>query len=164
MLKVNILERLIAGTIRYFKVNFRKNETKNIVQFTSGGEDYCPALNVEGLADYIGNNPAHGVIFAYRDNLEKKTKQGEKRIYSVEPDGETVSSEIWLKNNGEIETKTDKYILICQTAEITGDTNQSGMITAAKLKDNSGANGSFISHDNKIITVEDGIIRLIEQL
>lgn len=155
MLKVYILDRIIAGAIRYFKVNFRKNETKNIVQFTSGGDDYCPCENVEGLADYIGNNPAHGVIFAYRDNSLKKAQKGEKRIYSINSDG--ISSEIWLKNDKTIEIN-------CQTAKITGDTEQAGTITAEKLQDNSGANGSFISQDNKLINVENGIIRTIEQL
>ena len=43
----------------------------------------------------------------------------------------------------------------------TGDITSSGTVTGASLVDTSGATGTFVSQDNKVVTVENGIIKSI---
>lgn len=47
---------------------------------------------------------------------------------------------------------------ITAAVNITGNTVQTGSITADGLSDTTAASGSFLSHDNKTITVTNGII------
>lgn len=147
--KIQILERLISGFNRFFKVNFRANETKNALQYNSGGDDYNPPENVEALGGFIFDNPAHGAIFAYKDNTERVAKPGEKRIYATDEKGINIVSSIYLTNTGDIYFNTTGKIYF--NGEIihngnttqTGDTNIIGTLTADVINANNGANGTI---------------------
>lgn len=112
-LKIKLSEIFTKNFLRFFKTSKFTNQTTNLVQFHSGGDDYCPYLEVEGLGGSIGNNPRAGFVLAWRDDVERKSKKGEKRIYSVllnEETGEAkrdeqtgemiVAAEIHLKHDG----------------------------------------------------------------
>ena len=102
--KIKILERYITGVNRFFKVTLFSRQVHNLVQFHSGGDDYNPPVNAEGLGGTIGENPANSIAFVWRDQILRKSRPGEKRIYSVninEPD--KVAAEIYLRNDGIIE-------------------------------------------------------------
>ncbi len=102
--KIKILERFITGVNRFFKVTLFSRQVHNLVQFHSGGDDYNPPVNAEGLGGTIGENPANSIAFAWRDQILRKSRPGEKRIYSAnvnEPD--KVAAEIYLRNDGIIE-------------------------------------------------------------
>jgi len=103
LLKAQILERFISGVNRFFKVNLFSRQTVQPVQFHSGGDDYNPPANCEGLCGTIGDNPANSVIFSWRDNVQRKSRPGEKRIYAVNAADGTVCGELYLKNDGNIE-------------------------------------------------------------
>lgn len=126
-LKAKILERLISGYNRYFKVNLFSRQTQNLVQFHSGGEDYNPPNNAEGLGGSIGENPANGFIFAWRDSTERTASPGEKRLYSINSNNEVVS-EIWLKNNGNITiTVNGDCNIVANTANINATKTNLGI-------------------------------------
>lgn len=145
--KVSILDRLKSGLNRFFKVNFSVNETKNALQYNSGGDDYNPPLNIEGLGGFISDNPAHGAIFAYKDNIEKISQPGEKRIYATDETGENVVSFIHMKNNGDIIINASGNIILNGEIVHTGNTSQTGnttiagTFTADVINANNGANG-----------------------
>ena len=82
-LKTKALEHFINEKIRYFKVKILAGQLHNFIQFTSGGDDYCPLDNSEALGGMINNNPAHGFIVGWRDFTDKKAAPGEKRIFAV---------------------------------------------------------------------------------
>lgn len=67
--------------------------------FEGFGEDSHPLKNMTAL---IADTDADGeqVVIGYLD-IEKITEIGEKRIFSLTPDGE-LSAYVWLKNNGDI--------------------------------------------------------------
>lgn len=120
LLKAKILERFISGVNRYFQVNLFSRQTVRPVQFHSGGDDYNPPVDCEGLSGEIGNNPANVVVFAWRDGIERKSKPGEKRIYAVNIADGTLAAEIYLKNDGVIEVNggSDLNIVINGNANI----------------------------------------------
>lgn len=102
--KTKILDRFINGTYRFFKATLLSRQVQNLAQFHSGGDDYNPPVNAEGLGGNIGNNPANSIIFAWRDGILRKSRPGEKRIYSVNPDEpDKVAAEVYLRNDGIIE-------------------------------------------------------------
>ena len=78
-----------------------------LVQFHSGGDDFCPIPECEGLGDCIGGNPADGFVLAWRDDVTRKSKPGEKRIYALKKDEETgevvAVGEGKMNDNGERE-------------------------------------------------------------
>lgn len=147
--KIEILERLISNFNRFFKVNFRANTTRNALQYNSGGEDYNPPLNIEALGGYIYDNPAHGAVFAFKDNIERVSKPGEKRIYATDEKGENIVSFIHLTNTGDvIINATGKIIMngeVVHTGNTsqTGDTNITGTLTASVINAGNGANGTL---------------------
>lgn len=104
LLKVKILETFINTTTRFFKTNIFAKQTVNLVQYSSGGDDFSPLLGSEGITANIGNNPANGIVFAWKDDVTKKSASGEKRIYAIAKQGDetVVKAEIHLKNTGEI--------------------------------------------------------------
>lgn len=174
-LKVKILEIFINLKHRYFKSNLLSRQTSNLVQFHSGGDDYSPLLECEGLGGSIGNNPANGVVFAWRDDITRKALPGEKRIYAIKKDEETqeilVAGEIHLKNDGTIEVAGGKdlnitvlgnaNLSVAGTLDIdaasinsSGDWIHDGSFVAAHLESGDGASGSF-----DVTTAEKGIVK-----
>lgn len=115
-LKTKISEIFHNLQLRFFNTTTMTNRASKLVQFHSGGDDYCPSKECEGLSDCIGNNPADGVVFAWRDDVKRISGEGEKRIYSLlyengvpkrnSSTGEmVVAAEIHLKQSGEIVIK-----------------------------------------------------------
>ena len=182
-LKTKIAEIFTNIQTHFFATTTLKNRATKIIQYNSGGDDYCPCLNNEGLSECIGGNPADGVIFAWRDDVSRKSQQGEKRIYSVAIDPETlepvlddagnmtVAAEIYLKNDGTIEAAGSKDLNITvlgnanlsvtntldiDAASITssGDWVHTGNFTASHIEAGDGATGSF-----DITTAEKGIVK-----
>ncbi len=112
--KLKILEIFQELNLRFFKIASFTNRLGKFVQFHSGGDDYCPLKECEGLGGQIGNTPSNGVVLAWRDSILRKSLPGEKRIYSILVDEETqepilddnqnmtVAAEICLKNDGSI--------------------------------------------------------------
>lgn len=147
LLKAKITEIFTQIKQRYFKVNLMSNQTSNLVQFHSGGEDYCPLINVEGLASSIGDNPAKGVIFAWRDDVTRKSLPGEKRFYSVKIDeetGETLEvTEIYLKNDGSVDITGTTTVNINATTDVNINATGNANITAATVN-LGGDGGAFV--------------------
>lgn len=113
--KIKLSEIFHNLQLRFFNTTSMSRRASKLVQFHSGGDDYCPTKECEGLGENIGGNPADGFILAWRDDVFRKSKEGEKRIYSILFDKETgkavrdeetgemvVASEIHLKNDGQI--------------------------------------------------------------
>lgn len=163
-LKIKIAEIFTKLQTRFFNTTSMTGRATKLVQFHSGGDDYCPLLECEGLSDCIGNNPADGVLFAWRDDVTRKSEPGEKRIYAIKKDEETgeiiVSSEIHLKNDGSIIVSGEKDLNIIvlgnanlsvgenlniEAATITssGDWVHTGNLTASHIESGDGASGTF---------------------
>ncbi len=142
-LKASIQKVLIDLHKRFFQANLYTNQTGNFLQYHSGGDDYSPASDCEGLGGTIGNNPANGFIFAWKDNILKKSQPGEKRIYSVK-NGTEVAAEIYLKNDGNIEITGSENV----------EVNINGSITALHVNASDGVTGTFTNS----ITVKNGIV------
>jgi len=129
--KIKILEIFKNFNLRFFKTSLLSRQIAKIVQFHSGGDDYCPLLECEGLGGSIGNNPSNGFVFAWRDCIERKSQPGEKRIYAIRKDEETgeidVVSEIYLKNDGTVEISGGKDLTVAINGNanftVTGNTN-----------------------------------------
>lgn len=150
--KIKILDRLINGAQRFFKSTLLSRQVQNLAQFHSGGDDYNPPINAEGLGDNIGNNPANGVVFAWRDVILRKSAPGEKRIYSVdinEPD--KVAAEVYLKNDGIIEITGNKDLNII----INGNCNLKAVkVNVDATETNLGIGGAKIARLGDEVEVE----------
>lgn len=170
-LKAKILEIFTNLQNRSFKVNLFSRQTVNAVQFHSGGDDYSPPTDVEGLADCIGENQANACIFAWRDSIERKSQPGEKRIYSVNAADGSVAAEVHLKNDGNIDISGSKDLSItilgnasldtsgtlkikAGSVESCGDWKHTGSFKAAHIEAEDGANGTFTNS----VTAEAGIV------
>lgn len=144
-LKTKALEHFINEKIRYFKVKVLAGQLHNFIQFTSGGDDYCPLNNSEALGGMINNNPAHGFIVGWRDFTDKKAAPGEKRIFAVNAKNQPVA-ELHLKNDGKIVANGSGLIF-----EVSGDAT----IKAATV--NLGAEGgAFVLTENSTILDGEG--------
>jgi hypothetical protein len=117
-LKTKISEIFHNLQLRFFNTTTMSGRASKLVQFHSGGDDYCPTKECEGLSDCVGNNPADGIVVAWRDDVKRTAAPGEKRFYSLlldedtgEPKRDTttgemlVAAEIHLKNDGNIVIK-----------------------------------------------------------
>lgn len=168
-LKTKISEIFTKGVLRFFKMSLWTKQSLNLVQFHAGGDDYCPTLDVEGLGGSIGNNPKGGFVFVWRDSIERKSKQGEKRIYSVSPQNpKKVVSEVYLKNDGTIEISGDKDLKIvvlgncnlkCETANIettTSNIKASASVNIDSPVTNIGQNGKGIARIDDTVEVYIG--------
>lgn len=136
-LKVQILERLLSGFNRYFKVNLFSRQTQNLVQFHSGGDDYNPPANVEGLGGSIGDSPSNGFIFGWRDSTERKCQPGEKRLYAVKSDG-SLAGEIYLKNDGIIEVNNPSDLKFVVNGNVSLITQGTADISASTVNISAG--------------------------
>lgn len=152
MLRTTILKKLVLNCQRIFNVECYKGATKNFMQYHSGGEDYNPPLNVRVLSDFIGNDDKNGVVCLYQDNIERVSKEGEKRFYSTNTDGSEKVAEIYLRNDGKlvIEAKGDVEIITenkvkisADTIETTGSWQHSGNFKASHIEAEDGASGTF---------------------
>jgi hypothetical protein len=181
-LKTKIKEIFHNLQTRYFNTTTMSNRASKLVQFHSGGDDYCPSRECEGLSDCIGNNPADGVLFAWRDDATRKAAEGEKRIYSLEIDSDTnapvrdssgnmvVAAEIHLKNDGDIVISGGKDLNIVvlgdanlsvsgaldiEAANITssGEWVHDGNFTASHIEAEDGASGTY----TQSVTTNKGI-------
>ena len=159
-LKLNTLEQLIKDKIRYFKVKIFAGQLHNYIQYTSGGDDYCPLNNSEALGGMINNNPAHGFVIGWRDVTDKKAAPGEKRIFAVDADNKPVA-EIHLKNDGKIAVMGSGLIF-----EVSGDASvkanaltaniaATATITAATVN-LGGEGGAFVLTENSTIKDSQG--------
>ena len=181
-LKTKISEIFHNLQLRFFNTTTMSNRASKLVQFHSGGDDYCPVKECEGLSDCIGNNPADGVVFAWRDDVTRKSAEGEKRIYSILVDSETkapilddsgnmtVAAEIHLKNDGDIVISNGKDLNIVilgdanlsvsgaldiEAANITssGEWVHDGNFTASHIEADDGATGTY----TQSVTTNKGI-------
>ena len=150
--KVKILDRLINGAYRFFKVSLFARQILNLAQFHSGGDDYNPPDTAEGLGGNIGNNPANSIVFAWRDSILRKCNPGEKRIYSVKSSAPNeVAAEIYLKNDGEIEITGGKDLNIT----VVGNCNlKAAAVNIDAAKTNLGTGGAKIARLGDEVTVE----------
>lgn len=155
MLRITrILDKTILGFIRKFKTTLYGSDALYLEQFHSGGDDYNPPKNIKALSSFLGNNPRDGVIFLFRDDTERKSASGEKRIYSTDEDGGVVKAEIHLKNNGDIVIIPSGKILTSGTLEHDGDLNVSGTISGSVIVAQNGASGSYTNS----VVCENGIV------
>ncbi len=114
MLRITrILDKTISGFIRKFKTTLYGSDALYLEQFHSGGDDYNPPKNIKALSSFLGNNPRDGVIFLFRDDTERKSASGEKRIYATDAAGKIVVAEIHLKNDGTIQVDCNRFVLNC---------------------------------------------------
>ena len=132
--KVKILDRLINGAYRFFKVSLFARQILNLAQFHSGGDDYNPPDTAEGLGGNIGNNPANSIVFAWRDSISRKCNPGEKRIYSTNAAGTEVVATVHLKNGGKIDIYSKDVLKAVITGNIDFITQGDCNISAANLK------------------------------
>lgn len=145
--KCKILAQSIINKIRFFKSKVLFSQIHNFIQYTSGGDDYCPLNDAEALGGMINNNPAHGFIFGWIDATDKIAAPGEKRIYAVGADGKVVTA-LHLKNNGTIDAVGSKLAI-----NVSGDAT----ITAASVN-LGGAGGAFVLTENSEIKDGEGRI------
>ena len=155
MLRITkILDKTISGFIRKFKTTLYGSDALYLEQFHSGGDDYNPPKNIKALSSFSGNNPRDGVIFLFRDDTERKSASGEKRIYATDEGGSVVKAEIHLKNNGDIVIIPSGKILTSGTLEHDGDLNVSGTISGGVIVAQNGASGSYTNS----VVCENGIV------
>lgn len=155
MLRITkILDKTISGFIRKFKTTLYGSDALYLEQFHSGGDDYNPPKNIKALSSFLGNNPRDGVIFLFRDDTERKSASGEKRIYATDEDGGVIKAEIHLKNNGDIVIIPSGKILTSGTLEHDGDLNVSGTISGGVIVAQNGASGSYTNS----VVCENGIV------
>lgn len=156
--KANILRKLINGVNRVFQIMLLTRQNSKAIQYHSGGEDYNPPNNIEALSDNIGENPAHSIVFAYKDKIERKSCPGEKRIYATNADGSEVVAEIYLKNDGNIIIKSYKEgakIKFEGDVDIEGDVNVTKTLKANSLESETGAT---IEKAETYVSVKKGIV------
>lgn len=155
MLRITrILDKTISGFIRKFKTTLYGSDALYLEQFHSGGDDYNPPKNIKALSSFLGNNPRDGVIFLFRDDTERKSASGEKRIYATDEGGSVIKAEIHLKNNGDIVIIPSGKILTSGTLEHDGDLNVSGTISGGVIVAQNGASGSYTNS----VVCENGIV------
>lgn len=161
-LKIKIAETFHNIQTRYFNTTSMSGRASKLVQFHSGGDDYCPLKECEGLGECIGGNPADGIIMAWRDDITRKSEPGEKRIYSIKKDEETGEilpvAEIHLKNDGSIVVSGGKDLNIvvlgnanlsvagaldidAATITSSGDWIHEGNFTASHIEADDGMDG-----------------------
>jgi len=155
MFKFKTLEHLIKDKIRYFKVKIFAGQLHNYIQYSSGGDDYCPLDNSEALGGNINNNPAHGFVIGWRDETAKKAQPGEKRIFAVNSDNEVVA-ELHLKNDGKIAVSGSGLVFevsgdaTVKANNLTADVTAAATIKAATVN-LGGTSGAFVLTENSVI-------------
>ena len=153
--KLKILETFKNSDLynRFFKVQIFSKQNTNVVQFNSGGDDYNPPANCEGLGGIIGNNPNNGYILAWRDEIERTAEPGEKRLYAVNGDNK-VACEIHLKNDGSVVISGGADITIKSSAKVN-ITATAANITADEVN-LGGSGGGLVLTENSTILDSSG--------
>ena len=161
--KIKISEIFHNLQLRFFNTTSMSGRASKLVQFHSGGDDFCPTPECEGLGDCIGGNPADGFVLAWRDDVTRKSKPGEKRIYALKKDEETgevvAVGEVYLQNDGSIliSGSKDLNIVVLGNAKISANTVEleatkisssgtwvhNGNFTADHIESGDGASGTF---------------------
>ena len=144
---------------RFFQINLMARQTSKIVQYDSGGDDYSPLLQVEGLVNFMGDNPRNGFVMAWRDFTVRKSEPGEKRIYSIRLDEETGEinpvAEVHLKNDGSIDVYGTADININSDANV--NINASGNATInSPVVNLGGEGGALVLTENSTIIDGEG--------
>lgn len=171
-LKIKIAEIFHKLQTRYFNTTSMSGRASKLVQFHSGGDDYCPMKECEGLGECIGGNPADGIVTAWRDDVVRKSAPGEKRLYSILLDEETgnakrneetgemvVACEVHLKNDGTIEINNSGELKIVVNGNVSlitqGDVDVSAAnVNVAARTTNLGVGGQQIARLGDEITVD----------
>jgi hypothetical protein len=96
---IKVTETIIYKGLRRIKSTF-SGDTHDSVQISPFGDDSCPTEGVKGIKMATSTDAYH-VILGYfnRSNI---AAEGEKRLYSLSPDG-SISFYVHLKNNGTME-------------------------------------------------------------
>ena len=181
-LKTKIQEIFKSLATRYFNTTTMSGRASKSVQYHSGGDDYCPLEECEGLSECIGDNPADGVVFAWRDGVVRQSAPGEKRIYAIKIDSETgepvrnslgawdVAAEIHLQNDGCIDIIGGKDLKIyiqgnaclscagnleleAQNITSLGTWTHDGSFSATTIEAGNGTTGTF----TQSVTISKGI-------
>ncbi len=173
--KIKILEIFNNIQLRFFNTTSMSGRASKLVQFHSGGDDYCPLKECEGLSENIGGNPADGFVLAWRDDVRRVSKDGEKRLYSVLVDPETgnakrnesgemiVACELYLKNDGTINVNNSGELKMVINGNVSLITQGDANISAANVNieastTNLGAGGQQIARlgDEITVTIDKG--------
>lgn len=155
MLKLaKILDKTISGVIRKFKTTPYGSDAVYMEQYHGGGDDYNPPEQIKALSSNVGSNPRDGVLFLFRDNIERKSEPGEKRFYSTDASGIKAAAEIHLKNNGDVVIVPTGKILTSGTWEHSGELKVSGTVTGASIVAQNGVSGTY----SNSVTTESGIV------
>lgn len=168
-LKAKITKIFKEAKKRCFQINLMARQTSKIIQYDSGGDDYSPLLEVEGLVNFIGNNPRNGFVTGWRDFTERKSEPGEKRIYSItkNPDtGEIIQvAEVHLKNDGSIDINGTADINLNSNANVNINVNGNAILKASgnttinsPVVNLGGEGGALVLTENS--TIKDGEGRL----
>jgi hypothetical protein len=96
---IQVNDNRIVKAFRFIK-NYFSGNTHESAQCAPFGDDSCPIKGVNGLKT-ITTTSALQIVIGYF-NKNPKALAGEKRLYSVKPDG-SISFEVWFKNDGTIE-------------------------------------------------------------
>lgn len=149
-----ILTCMTSGFNRYFKARLFSGQISNVLQYHSGGDDYCPESDCDAIVGEICNNPTHKFIYCWKDSTPRKAQTGEKRLYSVK--NGVVCTEIWLKNDGKIEINAkNAEINISETATVkcnSATIQATQSITAdAPFVNLGGEGGGLVLTENSVI-------------
>jgi len=121
MFKLSILDKLIKNGLRCFKTEIFKGQISHFQHYHSGGEDYCPPIGARALGEFLNDNPAHGVVFGFQDDVPRVSLAGEKRLYAVNENNEVVAI-IYLKNDGNLDiTATTACNINVRTVNINAE-------------------------------------------
>lgn len=96
---IQVNDNRIVKAFRFIK-NYFAGNTHESAQCAPFGDDSCPIKGVNGLKTIVSTSSIQIIIGYFNKN--PKAAAGEKRLYSVKPDG-SISFEIWLKNDGTVE-------------------------------------------------------------
>jgi len=161
-LKAKILSTYIQNQMRFFLASLFSKQNLNLIQYHSGGDDYAPNSNCEGLGGTIADNPANGFIFAWKDNTKRIAAPGEKRIYAITSESSEIAAEIHLKNNGDVDITSNGSLNINVTGSVNINANEiksngvwkhEGTFIASHIEALDGVSGTFSSS----VTIDKGI-------
>lgn len=143
LMKSKILETFKNSDLfnRFFKVKLFANQNTNVVQFHSGGDDYNPPAKCEGLADTLGNTANNGVVFVWRDYIERTAAPGEKRLYATDAAGENVVATLHLKNDGTVVLNGGTLQLNFANIASAGAWQHNGSFAASHIESADGKDG-----------------------
>jgi hypothetical protein len=99
---IQVNDSRILKAFRFIKSRFFGNSHES-VQVAPFGDDSCPPNGIKGVKIRTTTDSIHVVVGYF--NRNNKAKAGEKRLFSVDENGEE-STFIYLKNDGTFEIGT----------------------------------------------------------